>query len=103
MKLSNAQANIIKENLDLDVIDETGDVQKKLEETFGEHTFFLNDKGLFVFQEETPKGNGHDSKARLFVVAAWASDDKSTLAPIEPQAQVDVVFDLKDGAIIGGE
>lgn len=103
MKLSNAQANIIKENLDLDVVDEKGDVQKQLETAFGEHTFFLNDKGLFVFQEENPKENGHDSKARLFVVAAWAGDEKDTLAPLEPKAQVDVLFDLVDGAITGGE
>ncbi len=102
MKLTRAQADQVRENLDLDAIDESQDIQSDLESVLGEHTFFINDNGLFIFREQ-PKQDGANDQARLLVVAAWTNDDNKDLKPIDPPSEVDVVFDLVDGKIIGGK
>lgn len=102
MKLSRAQANAVKDSLDLDVIDETQEIQRDLEDMLGEHTFFINDKGLFIFVKQDERA-GQNRSARLFAVAAWSNDDKKELVPIQPPAEVDVLIDLVNGAVIGGK
>lgn len=103
MKLTQEQAEIVKDQLDLQKISESDRIQEQLENAFGPHTFFLGDKGLFVFQEEPKAANGAANRARLFVVAAWSSEEKKALAPIEPAAEADILLDLQDGSITGGE
>ncbi len=108
MKLTPEQTAQVKDKLDLNAVDETQDVQKELEGILGEHTFFINDKGLFVFESETDEGEapGDDAaagdRARLFVAAVWSSEEMKELTPVNPPAKVDVVFDFADGTVLGG-
>jgi len=102
MKLSNPQINCIRDALDIEPVDSNQNLQVQLEEILGEHTFFVGDKGLFVFEEEQ-QVDGGNKLARMFLVAAWSNDDKQELAPVAPRTQVDVIFDLVDGTIVGGK
>ncbi len=102
MKLSAAQTGQVKANLDLDVIDENKDLQKELEKALGEHSFFINDRGLFTFREEEEQ-DGQVKTARLTVVAVWTDENKTQLGAVTPPKDVDVVFDLVEETITGGK
>lgn len=101
MKLTEEQIRIATDNLGFSVIGQDHQSQPKLEEAFGEHTFFINDSGLFVFAAQDEKKEDPKT-ARLFVVAAWSDDDQQQLSPLKKPSEVDVVFDLTDGAIMSG-
>lgn len=101
MKLTDQQSGAVTEKLGLSPISEQHEVYPQLAKALGEHTFFISEKGLFVFspQSETEEA---DSTARLFVVATWSTEEKDRLTPINPPAAVDVLFDLANGNITGG-
>ncbi len=102
MKLTNAQINTVNDQLDLNPIDPDTDAQKELEQIFGDHSYFINDNGLFMF------GPGEDAdtderEARLFCVASWTNEERNELAAVKPPAQIDVAIDLENGVVIGGK
>ena len=71
----------------------------QLQQAFGEHTFYLDARGLLVFEPAQELAEANDP-ARLFLVAAWADDSRQQLSPVQPQP-TDVVVDLApadDGA-----
>lgn len=102
MKLTSEQIQTATESLGFDAIAEQHPVHPQLEKALGEHTFFINDNGLFVFNEHSEE-NSKEKTARLYVVAAWTDDEKKALSPVTPPSPVDVVFDLDEGKISGGE
>jgi len=101
MKLTQQQVQTATETLGLKVIGDDHDVRPQLEQALGAHTFFINDRGLFVFQPhdesvEPPK------IARLFVVATWSEETEGQLKPLQRPTEADVYFDLVEGVITGG-
>lgn len=102
MKLTDEQIKTATDSLGFDAIGDKHPAQQQLEDALGEHTFFVNDNGLFVFTEQS-EDNGKEKTARLHVVAAWADDERKALSPVSPPSPVDVVFDLGAGKISGGQ
>ena len=89
MKLTQAQAETAKETLGADPIPADHPVAQQLEQTFGEHSFYLDNNGLLVFEptEEDPE------KAGLFLIAAWTDENRKELGGIQPQP-TNIVLDL---------
>ncbi|NHK28349.1 hypothetical protein FF098_010575 [Parvularcula flava] len=91
MKLTETQAEAAKQTLGADPIPEDHPVAVQLSQTFGEHSFYLDNNGLLVFEptKEDP------AKAGLFLIAAWTDEDKKELGGIQPQP-TNIVLDLEN-------
>jgi hypothetical protein len=81
MKLTDAQVAVVREELGADPLPDSHPSYPALSQAFGEHSFYVSDQGLLVFQQvpEEPQ------TGRLVLVAAWTDDSKSELGAIEPQ------------------
>ena len=92
MKLNTAQIEQTLTQLDGEAIPDQHPMLSQLERMFGEHTFFLDGKGLNIVEpldEERSDG-------RLAVVinlADWADANATSLRPHTPESR-DVVVDL---------
>jgi hypothetical protein len=84
MKLSNSQITQIKEHVGADPVPADSAAANSLTRTFGDHTFYVDQSGLHVFEiagvDETSGGD------RVFPVriASWTDDKKNSLSPHEP-------------------
>ncbi len=83
MKLSEPQIKQVVGQTGATVIAQDHPAISELESNFGEHTFFLDDEGLHVW--ERPSGAEQESKKLVRMrVAAWGDEAKSSLVPHEP-------------------
>ncbi len=92
MKLNTQQVSAIKEQIGAEPVEPTSDAETQLREAFGEHTFYADVNGLFVFEpasQETPPESAES--ALVIQVAAWANEEKDTLRSIEPKSSGIVV------------
>ena len=89
MKLTDSQAATAREVLGADPIPADHPVAAQLSETFGDHSFYLDNNGLLVFE---PVSDEPD-KSCLFLIAAWTDEDRKQLGGIQPQA-TNIVLDL---------
>lgn len=97
MKLSEQEALSIRAETGMEPLPEAAPSQATLETHFGEHTFYVADQGLFVFEPVTDSDDGADAadKARAVQLAVWAEQDgRRALAPIEPQP-TELIANLK--------
>ena len=83
MKLNSAQA---------DVIPDENPVIAKLNDLFGEHTFFLDQHGLSIVEPVEAAERAAEC-ARVVNLASWSDDRRSDLKLHEPAA-TDVVVTL---------
>lgn len=85
MKLSTAQIAEVKEQTGIDPVPEEHPTAPNLKEAFGDHTFFLDTNGLHVL--EAAPGEKIEEKQALAVirVASWTDEERTALAPHEPQ------------------
>ena len=93
MKLTDQEAQSIQAETGLEPLPQDAPSQGALEEHFGQHTFYVVEQGLFVFEPVSAgDGDGADpdgaaDQARAVQLAVWAEQDgRKGLAPIEPQA-----------------
>lgn len=93
MKLNDAQAAAAKETLGADPIPEEHPVAQQLSQTFGEHSFYLDNNGLLVFEKTQEDPN----TACLFLIAAWTDDEKKELGGVQPQP-TNITIDVSDAA-----
>jgi hypothetical protein len=75
-----------------EVLPETHPAVPKLNEVFGEHTFFLNEDGLHIVEPIEPAVEG-DHVGTVFRVARWEDDGGTGLLLHEPEPS-DIVIDL---------
>lgn len=104
MKLSTAQIAEVKEQTGIDPVPEEHPTTPNLKEAFGDHTFFLDTNGLHVL-EAAQEEQTQDEKQALAVirVASWTDENRTALAPHEPQvseAALEVTAD--EGGDAGG-
>jgi hypothetical protein len=101
MKLSDGAIERIREDTGADPVPDEHPVHEKLKEHFGDHTFYVDAGGLFVWEpaeavdaaanEGTEAGAGDGDgdgtlRAIAFHVASWSNEEKTTLAPHTPRA-----------------
>lgn len=90
MKLNTAQIEQTLHQFESEAIPEDNPLVSKLKGLFGEHTYFLDGRGLNIVEPLEPSQN--DGRMGVIVnLANWANSEASTLAPHEPQLTDHVV------------
>jgi len=85
MKLNDPQIETIEVRTGLKPIPAVHPVTEDLERVFGEHTFYVDKGGLFIWEPlEKPQGPTEDVVVAV-KLAAWEDDTRSALAPHEPR------------------
>lgn len=85
----------MEQELGFQAVPDNHDVTQDLRSVFGDHTFFLNEDGLHILQElEDPERE--DVDAGVIRLATWVDEEKSALAPHEPQP-TESVLKVGDG------
>lgn len=84
MKLNTALVEKTLSQFDAQAIPDNHPVIPQLNDVFGDHTFFINNSGLHVV-EPLEAAEAEPEVGTVIKVAAWADQDRSSLAPHEPQ------------------
>lgn len=91
MKLSTAQRQQALEQLseqpefeETVLVSDSNPALPKLNDVFGEHTFFLADDGLHIIEPAQSDASA-DSTGRVVKVASWSTPDRTALTPHRPE------------------
>lgn len=84
MKLTADQLESAHAALGVNPIPDDNPAMEELKAAFGDHTFYLSENGLLIFEPD-PDPKTSLNTARLMVAAAWADEEKSSLAAVELQ------------------
>jgi hypothetical protein len=99
MKLSSPLVERTLNQIDAHAIPDGHPAIPKLNEMFGEHTFFLDDNGLNIVEPAAPLDDGK-AAGQVVNLASWRDEDQTSLAPHEPEP-TDILVELggqeKDG------
>jgi hypothetical protein len=95
MKLNDEQIKAVEENTGLQPVPEDNPAMSQLKESFGEHTFYVDDRGLYVL--ETPSDETEQDHATAVQVAQWTDENMNALQPHEPQATEAVIKITRTG------
>lgn len=91
MKLSANQITHTADEIGAQPVPEDHPIVMQLTRIYGDHTFFLDGEGLEIIEATRP--DGVDNAACVVKLASWTDDDRTRLAPHEPQT-TDVVVML---------
>jgi hypothetical protein len=92
MKLTSAQVERTLTQFQAEAIPDNHPVIPQLNSLFGEHTFFLDSKGLNIVQPAEAIGAGAQS-AKVVNLANWSDANPNRLEPHEPEP-TDIVVTL---------
>jgi hypothetical protein len=93
MKLNSAQVQRTLDQFEADVISDENPVIAKLNDLFGEHTFFLDQHGLNIV-EPVEAAEPSAECARVVKLASWSNDSRSDLKLLHEPAETDIVVTL---------
>jgi hypothetical protein len=93
MKLDSAQVQRTLGQFEASVIPNDSPMIAKLNELFGEHTFFLDDQHGLNIVEPVEAAEPAAERAKVVNVASWTDDSRSSLKPHAP-AVTDIVVTL---------
>jgi len=82
MKLSSALVERTLTQVDAQAIPDNHPVIPQLNSLFGDHTFFLDGKGLKIVEPATDDGV---QKGQVVKIAGWQDADRTSLVPHEPE------------------
>jgi hypothetical protein len=100
MKLSAARVERTLNQFDAEPIPDNHPAMAQLNRLFGEHTFFLDGKGLHIVEPDGSSESG-TATGKVINLADWKDAERTSLTPHEPQdTSVVVVLDgsKPDGA-----
>lgn len=84
MKLTDPQIGAIEKTTGVGPLPADIPFMPQLIDAFGEHTFYLSDQGLIIWEWlDGPETEGQPVVA--VKLAGWADDDKTTLSPQSPE------------------
>lgn len=89
MKLNAPQLSKVEEQLGVEALPDDNPAMPKLQEVFGEHTFFLDANGLNTVE---PNPSPESPNANVVKLANW-SEDQTQLQVVEPEV-LPVAVDL---------
>jgi len=84
MKLTSAQVERTLTQFEGEAIPDTHPVVPQLNQLFGEHTFFLDRKGLNIV-EPAQTADGAARSAQVVNLANWSEGNPTRLEPHEPE------------------
>ncbi|HEX2116993.1 MAG TPA: hypothetical protein VHM01_21525 [Alphaproteobacteria bacterium] len=91
MKLSAAQIQHTLPQIEAEPIPDNHPAVQQLKGIFGDHTFFLGQDGLHIVETGEPT-NG-SALANVVNLASWANEERTALAPHEPEV-TDMVVEI---------
>lgn len=83
MKLNDEQVEQVGTQTGLKPIPDDNPATPKLQERFGEHTFYLDANGLYIW-EPVDDVEGAKEPAAAIMLATWEGEDKQALKPTTP-------------------
>ena len=92
MRLTTRQIEHTLDQIEAEAIPDDNPVVPQLNETFGDHTFFLDSDGLNIVETVGNRENGGET-ATLVKVGRWTDATRTALATHEPQV-TDLVVDV---------
>lgn len=96
MKLTDDMVERTLNQYEARVIPESHPALEQLNRLFGDHTFFLDGNGLNIVEPaETVPGKSRPGK--VVTLASWDNDERTSLAPHEPQ-ETELVVELAAAA-----
>ena len=93
MKLNSAQVQRTLDQFEADVIPDENPVIAKLNDLFGDHTFFLDQHGLNIVEPVEAAEPAAES-VRVVKLASWSNDSRSDLKLLHEPAETDIVVTL---------
>lgn len=84
MKLNAPHINQTMAQLSAEVIPEDHPAISRLNQLFGDHSFFLNSDGLHIVQPSEVT-QGKEAEAKVVKLANWEDEQHTTLKPHEPE------------------
>jgi hypothetical protein len=93
MKLTSAQIERTLSQFEAQAIPESHPVLPRLNELFGDHTFFVDSTGLNIVEPTDEPVTGRTQAARVVNVANWSDENLSSLAAHEPEP-TDAIVEL---------
>jgi len=95
MKLNSSQVEQTLNQFDAQAIPDDHPMVPKLNELFGDHTFFLNSDGLNVVEPSVSADAGARA-GKVVNLASWTDAGLSSLAPPEPEpTEIIVIFETE--------
>jgi hypothetical protein len=96
MKLTQAQAQRVEDQIDAEAVPDTHPAASQLEDVFGGHTFFLGPRGLHVVEPGTTESG--KSAAALVKIASWGDEQQTKLLPEGARIDGEVELDPDEDA-----
>jgi hypothetical protein len=95
MKLTSTQVERALSQFEAQALPESHPAVPKLSELFGEHTFFVDAKGLNIV-ERAEASKGEAAGAKVVNLANWKDETFTSLVPHEPEpTEVVIALDSK--------
>jgi hypothetical protein len=91
MKMSAANVERTLQQFQAQAIPDNHPVCSQLRSMFGDHTYFLDGKGLNIV-EPTDDHEAGDTVCAIISLADWGDNSQRTLVPHEPEATTAVVI-----------
>ncbi len=96
MKLNERQLAVIESQTGAKALPVDDPATEPLTGHFGDHSFFLDPNGLYIFESvDLPDAETGAEPALLVQIAEWTDDTKTAIGPIEPTA-ADLILDLAE-------
>ena len=96
MKLTTELVERTLNQYEAHVIPEAHPAVAQLNRLFGDHTFFLDGRGLNIV-EPADAVPGKSQPGKVVMLASWENDERTSLAPHEPQ-ETELVVELAAAA-----
>ena len=94
MKLTSEQIERTLSLFEAEAIPDSHPALPRLNELFGDHTFFLDSKGLNIVEPTAEPTGGRTQVARVVNLANWRDANTSDLAAHEPEP-TDAIVELE--------
>lgn len=93
MKLSSSQVERTLHQLQAQALPDNHPSLAELNRVFGEHTFFLDGKGLHIVEPAAPMEEKESEAGQVVKVASWQDANCTRLTPHKPEYS-DVIVEL---------
>jgi hypothetical protein len=94
MKMNSTQIEQTLHQLDAEAIPAEHPAMSQLERLFGDHTYFLDGKGLNIVEPVAAERNGGRQQGVVVNLADWTDAKAVSLQPHEPES-TDLLVDLE--------
>lgn len=96
MKLTEQQIAAIQAATGLKPIPEDSAAQREFTPHFGDHTFYPDRNGMFIFEPGAAKESGETDKAHGVQIAEWIERDGTKMVGVVEPTPINLVVDIPE-------